>query len=466
MDILSQLGLTVQSSTDNQYERRVSPTTHTNAPSLFNTPVSGYGALLDSNSLYEAPASSLFSSDFGNEFSVVISLSSWRANNAFLFSVKDSRDRLSFGIQLLPHRVVVYTSDKASVYFSYNWQDGFQHPFAVGVHPRSVSFYADCGAVQQREQTLGRSQALWESGGLFTLGRMNSKAASFSGRVCQLDIYPSAQAAAQYCNYLKKQCRLADTYRLPLMHPSLDIEANDPASNPLTKSFLEEAATYHTPVKATEANKLSSSGLVTQYSTISPSRQPHLQEPSHISTLESSAFANTVSLQPDSSTFATQSRQAVLDPTHSTTISTTENVLAKHSRLQEDADHSENSTEEENSSESQHAADVSPGFISPVRQSQVKEGLRNNPITNSRDSGLGSQQTHHILETHLKVNGTTMYRENQVDTSEEHDLDGSYDDLDMGGYDYGYEDPDFFYDYEDGLRGPKGEPGPPVSNFI
>ena len=459
MDILYRLGLTAQSSIDDPYERTTPPlTTHTNVPSISNVTGSGYGVLLDSNSLYEVPASSLFPSEFGDEFSVVISLSSWRANNAFLFSVKDGRDRLRFGIQLLPRRVVVYTAEKASIYFTYNWQDGRQHPFAVGVRARSVSFYADCGAVQQQEQTLGRSQTLGESGGLFTLGRMTSKAASFSGRVCQLDIYPSAQAAAHYCSYLKKQCRLADTYRLPLSNPGLDIEANDPPSNPLTKTPLREAANHYT-VKVTAADKVSPSSLRTQHSTLSPSTQPHLRERSHTSTMDPLAFSATLSTQPDNPILPTPDGQKAL--AHSTTMTNTKNVFAEGGRPQEDTDPSENSTEEESSFK---APDASPGLISLVRQSRVKEGLRNNSITSSRDSGLRPEQSHHTLEINLRANRTTLYRENQVDTSELHDLDGSYDDVDMEGYDYGYEGQDFFYDYEDGLRGPKGEPGPSVSD--
>ncbi|TKS74238.1 Collagen alpha-1(XXIV) chain [Collichthys lucidus] len=454
VDILYRLGLTAQSA-DNLYGRTSLPlTTYTTVPSPVNLPVFAYGVLLDSNSLYEAPAGSLFPSEIGEEFSVVVSLSSWRANNAFIFSVKDGRDKLRFGIQLLPRRVVVYTAEKAPIYFTYNWQDGRQHSFAVGVRARSVSFYADCGAVQQREQTLGRTQTLRDSGGLFTLGRMNSKAAPFNGRVCQLDIYPSAQAAAHYCNYLKTQCRLADTYRLPLPHSVLDIEANDPPANPLTKSQVVVAATHRTPIKVTAGLKLYPDSLVTQYSTLSPSVQPHLGDQSHISTLDPLAHSTISSRQPDSPTSTTLGGRAVQDLAYSTTISTTKNVLEKGINPQGGDDHSENSTEEENSSGTLQTPNATPDLISPIRQSQVKEGLRNNSITSSRDSRFMPHQTH------LRANGTTLYRENQVDMSEHHDLDGSYDDVDMGGYDYGYEEPDFLYDYEDGFQGPKGEPGP------
>uniref|UniRef100_A0A673C702 Thrombospondin-like N-terminal domain-containing protein n=1 Tax=Sphaeramia orbicularis TaxID=375764 RepID=A0A673C702_9TELE len=467
VDILYRLGLTAQSSTDYPYDRTSSSLpTHTTLPSAASLPVSGYGVLLDSNSLYEAPAGSLFPPEIGVEFSVVVSLSSWRANNAFLFSVRDDRDRLRFGIQLLPRRVVVYTAEKASIYFSYNWQDGHQHAFAVGVRAHSVSFYADCGTVQQREQTLGRSQTLGDSGGLFTLGRMNSKAAPFNGRVCQLDIYPSAQAAAHYCTYLKKQCRLADTYRLHSPHLGLDIEANDPPSNTLTKPRAGVAATHNTPTKATAAVRLSTGTLETQYSTLSPVVQPHVGDQNHNSTLEqlSHSSLTTSPPQPNSPGSATLSGLEAMDVTHSTTVTTTKSMLVR--RPQSDTDQSENSTEEDSSSGVLQSPDATPGLISPVRQNRIKEGLRNNSITNSKNVRFGSDQTNHHLDTNLKANSTTLYRENHVETSEKHDLDGSYDDIDMGGYDYGYEEPDFFYDYDDALRGPKGEPGPPVGNKV
>lgn len=361
---------------------------------------------------------------------------------------------------------MVYTAEQAPIYFAYDWQDGRQHAFAVGVHVRSVSFYAECGAVQRREQTLGRAQALGGSGGLFTLGRMNSKAAPFTGQVCQLDIYPSAQAAAHYCDYLKTQCRLADTYRLPSPDPVLDIESDDPQSDPSTESLVGVAATDHATVKATDASTVSPASLVTQYPTLIQSVPPHLGDQSPISSVDPLLHSTKSLLQPDSPSFTTLSGLDVLDLTDSTAVTTTKNALEKGRSSQGDTDLFENSTEEESSSGKAQTPDTTTSLISPVRQGRVKEGLRNNSITSSRDAGLESQQTPQLVDTHLKANGTTLYRENQVDTSEHHDPDGSYDDVDMGGYDYGYEEPEFLYDYDYGLRGPKGEPGPMVSVWI
>uniref|UniRef100_A0A3Q2CDU5 Laminin G domain-containing protein n=1 Tax=Cyprinodon variegatus TaxID=28743 RepID=A0A3Q2CDU5_CYPVA len=458
VDILYQLGLTNQSRTDISSNGTASPhTTSTNGPQPLNIPVPGYGVVFNATSLYEIPANSLFHSDFGVEFSFVISLSSWRANNAFVFSVKDSRDRLRFGIQLLSQKVIVYTAEKSTSYFNHKWKDGQQHAFAVGVRAQSVSFYEDCGAVQQREQTLGRSQRLGESGNLFTLGRMNSKAVPFIGKVCQLDIYPSAQAAANYCNYLKKQCRLADTYRSSFLGSGLDLEANDSPSNPSTMPPVGVLATHQqlsNKVPTTD-QLLPSNQVNIQSSTLSPRTELYPRKQDHIFTLKPSTSPSTFLFEPNSLTQATLSRQAQ-GLTHSRTFSTTKMEFAKESEPKADTDHTEISTKEGRNSKNLHVEDFT-ALTSPIMQTQAIEGLRDN----FRHSDLGPQQTHRVLQSHPKVNGTTLYREHQVDSSEHHGLDGSYEDQDYGGYDYGFEEPEIFYEYEDGLNGPKGEPGPP-----
>lgn len=404
--------------------------------------------MLDSNSLYEAPAKSLIPPEVGDEFSFVVSFSSRRANNAFLFSIKDSRGRLRFGVQLLPRRVVVHTAENTPVYFTYNWQDGGPRAFAVGVRAHSVSFYADCGAVQQRQQTLGRAQTLRDPGGLFTLGRMNSKSAPFIGRVCQLDIYPSAQAAVHYCNYLKTQCRRADTYRLP--HPGLNMEANDQPFDPLINSLVGvAAATHHSSLKSPTVFKLDSNPLVTQHPAPSSSVQPHLEDQSSLTT---SYPPSTTPLLLPGSPLPTINPTGVLDPTQSTTMKTTTKVVwTKPKSPDEEADPSERSAEEESSSGSLQATEVALDLITSVRQSQADEG--------NKSSSVVPHETLQ-LDTHIRGNSTTFYRENQVDR--QHKQDSSYDDVDMGGYDYGNED--FFHEYEDGFRGPKGEPGPMVSD--
>lgn len=417
---------------------------HTTVPSSLILSVTGYGVILDSNSLYEGSAKSLIPPEVGDEFSFVVSFSSRRANNAFLFSIKDSRDRLVFGIQLLPRRVVVHTAKNTPVYFTYNWQDGGPRPFAVGVRGHSVTFYADCGAVQQRE-TVARAQVLRDPGGLFTLGRINSKSAPFIGQVCQLDIYPSAQAAVHYCNYLKTQCRRADTYRLP--HPGLDMEANDPPYDHLINSLVGVAATHRSSLKSPAVFKLDSNPLVTQHPAPSSSAQPHLEDQSSLATLYP---PSTTSLLLPGSPLLTINPSGVLDPTQSATMkATTKIVWTKQKSPDEEADPSEKSAEEESSSGSLQATEVALDLITSVRQSQENEGNKPSSVVPHETLQLDNN----------RGNGTTLYRENQVDQQPEQD--NSFDDVDMRGYDYGYED--FLYEYEDGFHGPKGEPGPMVS---
>lgn len=65
----------------------------------------------------------------------------------------------------------------------------------------------------------------------------------------------------------------------------------------------------------------------------------------------------------------------------------------------------------------------------------------------------------------MKLNGTTLYRQqgynNQLERLEEYGEERTYD-SGVYGYDYGFEDGDYFLDY-DGFEGLKGDPGPPVS---
>lgn len=442
VDILRRLGL--MSITQNRREKTGSPLADvTTVPPPVNDPVSGYGLLLDSTSLYEAKAGDLFPPEIGEEFSLVVSLSSWRANNAFLFSVKDDRGRLRFGIQLLPRRVVVYTAEKAPVYFPYDWQDGRQHPFAVGVRGRAVSFFAGCGAVQQREQTLGRSQALRDSGGLFTLGRMNSKAAPFNGRVCQLDIYPSAQAAAHYCNYLKTQCRQADTHRLPFVHHDINIEANHTPPSISSKSFIGATAA------------IDASAEPTHYSTVSPSAPPLLDQRTYTPNLDPLTRLSTSSVPSKSPSLPTQSMSGVHLDSPAMNVWTTEGDVSRASH------YFENNTLKDSSSGGLQIPDATQSPVDTVQQSQ--KGDNSDQTASTGRPHLLSREADQRVDTNPRTSGTTLYRENQVDSSERHGLDGSYGDLDLGGYDYGFEEPDFLYEYEDGFRGPKGEPGPMVS---
>ncbi len=80
--------------------------------------------------------------------------------------------------------------------------------------------------------------------GSFQLGKTSQNSVQFEGAICQFDIHPSAKAAHNYCKYIKKQCREADTYR-PNLHPLL----------PLLPQDTNISVTVQTPNVVTEVNE-------------------------------------------------------------------------------------------------------------------------------------------------------------------------------------------------------------------
>uniref|UniRef100_A0A8C9T7K9 Thrombospondin-like N-terminal domain-containing protein n=1 Tax=Scleropages formosus TaxID=113540 RepID=A0A8C9T7K9_SCLFO len=403
----------------------------------------GAGVVLRSGVHIESPISGLLPTGTGDEFSIVVCLSSWRVNNAFLVSITNSKNRLQFGIQLLPKKVVVYIAEKTSVYFRYNVHNGRWHSFAIGVRPRSVSFHAECGGVYYSEETLTRPQKL-DPDGLLTLGRMNFRAVQFEGEICQLDIYPSAQAAANYCNYIKKQCRLADTYRSLL--PSLTSEFNDPtlSDHPLkAQKFLSPLLSTALP----NHRNISESGTASIPSTESYEVQNQYVESRAsfrpVARTELPLWPSNMTV--DSSSEGSASVQATLDVSPSSTPSL---VGADEAEIRlPEPDHEVTSLPK-----IPDATDITPGTADIVRPEP-----RNN-------SGPW-QPTNELIKVQPKIS-STLYRdflgnENQVDDSDDHSLEMEYD-VDMGNYDYGYEEAEYSLNY-DGLQGSKGDPGPPVS---
>ncbi|XDV46680.1 hypothetical protein PO909_014522, partial [Leuciscus waleckii] len=378
----------------------------------------GVGVILGRDALIEAPSLGLLPAGVEEEFSIIVSLSSWRANNAFLFSMRDGRDRLQFGLQLLPGKVVVYTGEKASVYFKYDVQNGQWHSFSVGVRPRSVSLYARCGDVQYSEETLTRSQKLGSEGRL-SVGRMDSRAVQFEGALCQLDIYPSAQAAAHYCDYVKKQCRLSDTFR----SLSGSTESHSPSVSPSPK-FYRSSSESHTqrfiPTLADHSTTATNSVPTALFDQLLIKTSPR-----PINKVQSLAFTpETTTSHPDKN----------LD--------------------------GENNTENKPLLKKPRATRATPDLITIIKQ---KEAFRND--------GRSHQSNKELLRAKLKVNSTVLYREessyNLVDQSEEKVQEGMHDAEYSEGYgydDYGFEEDEYFFDY-DGFVGPKGEPGPPVSTL-
>ncbi|XP_010774063.1 collagen alpha-1(XXVII) chain A-like, partial [Notothenia coriiceps] len=184
------------------------------------------GIILNQRAHIESPLRSVFPAAVWPSLALVLSVRSHRLNSAFLFTVLSGRKKLLLGLQLTPSNLVLHTGPNTSVSLPYEPHDGQWHQLAVGINGQRVTLYASCG------EQIVHADFGWDSEeglapelqGSFLLGRTSQQQASahFEGAICQFDLVPSAEAAHNYCRYIKKQCREADTYR-PNLPPLLPI---------------------------------------------------------------------------------------------------------------------------------------------------------------------------------------------------------------------------------------------------
>lgn len=185
------------------------------------------GVILTQRARIEVPVSSVVPGPLGTEFALILSVCSHRINNAFLFSVVTKRKRLQLGVQFIPGKIVVYVGQKNSVYFDYDVHNGQWHNLAFDVQPQRVTLYTSCGKTSVHANLHFKNEESLDPEGSFLLGKMSQNSVQFEGAICQFDIHPSAKAAHNYCKYIKKQCREADTYR-PNLQPLLPLLQLDP----------------------------------------------------------------------------------------------------------------------------------------------------------------------------------------------------------------------------------------------
>ncbi|XP_062312084.1 collagen alpha-1(XXVII) chain A-like, partial [Osmerus eperlanus] len=191
------------------------------------------GVILTQRARLEAPLRSVIPPPYWPDLALLLSFRSHRVNSAFLFTVLSGRRKLLLGLQLSPGRLVLHTGPRTSVSLPYDPHDGQWHHLALDVSGRTATLYAACGG-QSVHADLVWDREDGEDGGRdpqrssFLLGKVSQQASvHFEGAVCQLDLVPSAQAAHNYCKYIKKQCREADTYR-PNLPPLLPLIPRDP----------------------------------------------------------------------------------------------------------------------------------------------------------------------------------------------------------------------------------------------
>ncbi|CAG5925256.1 unnamed protein product [Menidia menidia] len=181
--------------------------------------------------------------------SLILSLCVHRYNGAFLFSALNRDGGVQLAVRPAPGRLLVRVGRNPPAEFPYDLYDGRWHSLGVAVRGRSVVLHTSCGQKSLHADLRSRYEEALDPQGSFFLGKMDHGSVPFEGAVCQFDIYPSAEAAHNYCDYIKKQCREADTYRpalpplLPLFSdPNITVANQTP--RPLTaKSSKAETAT-------------------------------------------------------------------------------------------------------------------------------------------------------------------------------------------------------------------------------
>ncbi|XP_035999461.1 collagen alpha-1(XXVII) chain B-like [Fundulus heteroclitus] len=213
VDILQQLGL---------FGRRTSPAGARSIP----TGVIPFksGVILTPRTRLQVPLRTIIPAHYNaTSLLLILSLSVHRFNSAFLFSVLSKRKKVQLGVQFTPGNVLVHVGHKSSASFDYNVYDGRWHDFAVDIRGRRVFLHTACGTKSLHAHLSSKKGGTLDPEGSFLLGKMNHNSVAFEGAICQFDIYPSAEAAHNYCDYIKKHCREADTFRpvFPSMLPQI-----------------------------------------------------------------------------------------------------------------------------------------------------------------------------------------------------------------------------------------------------
>lgn len=236
MDVLQQLGLS-------------GPISDASAPIGIRSFPNGIipskmGVIVTSRARIHVPLHAIIPATYARtNLSLVLSLSAHRINSAFLFSVLSKKKKVQLGVQFAPGKILVHTGQRSPVRFNYNVHDGQRHNLALGIQGHQVLLYTSCGKNSVHADLHVKKEEAFDANGTFLLGKANHNAVSFEGAICQFDIYPSAKAAQNFCDYIKKHCREADTYRpafpalLPLFSTDSNITVSSPSSAPIKEIF-------------------------------------------------------------------------------------------------------------------------------------------------------------------------------------------------------------------------------------
>lgn len=230
VDVLQQLGLFGRSTS-----------AHFGSRSMPNGIIpSKRGVILTPRARVQVPVHAVIPATYApTNLSLVLSLSVHRINSAFLFSVLSKKKKVQLGVQFAPGKIVVHVGQRSPVMFDYDVHDGQWHNLALDVQGRQVLLYTSCGKNSVHADVHVKKEEAFDANGTFLLGKANHSSVSFEGAICQFDIYPSAKAAQNYCDYIKKQCREADTYRpaFPALLPLFSTDSNITVTPPVKDIF-------------------------------------------------------------------------------------------------------------------------------------------------------------------------------------------------------------------------------------
>lgn len=220
VDVLQQLGLS---------GRRIGGSSSSGDRSIPNGVISfKSGVILTPRARIAVPLRTVIPAAYSStNLSLILSFSVHRINSAFLFSVLSQRRKVQLGVQFVPQKILVHVGHRSSVSFDYDVHDGHWHNLALDIQGHRVFLHTSCGNRSVHADLRSKKVEALDADGSFLLGKINQNSVSFEGAICQFDIYPSAKAAHNYCDYIKKHCRETDTYR-PVFPPLLPLFSTDP----------------------------------------------------------------------------------------------------------------------------------------------------------------------------------------------------------------------------------------------
>lgn len=416
------------------------------------------GVILTNDAYIESPLRKILPVHLEQPLTILIGLQSHKVNNAFLFSIR-SKNRLQLGVQLLPKKIVVHLGGKQSIFFNYSVHDERWHSFAITIRNQLVSMFVECGKKSFSRETLLELQT-FDSKSVFTLGSMNNDSVHFEGIVCQLDIIPTAEASANYCRYMKQQCRSGTS-----LLPTTIVPAKTPETAPLPKPFGEHILSGDTLTKGRKTPNIISNESAIAY------KQEHQTSRSQLTSLHpgnvSAVDLESQGIQ-DKEIITEEHPQINLSP------SMTHHLLRE---ARTDTQEKFSSLSNVSSNLTQHNDRVT-GLIMFKKMSSILPHKKQDTVINGKKAFTTDIQTNELMELQQILN-TTLYsvtdepsvdnhldlrKESEVDPDATYPIENSYG---TELYDYYYYDEDLNTMFKmESLRGPKGDTGPPVSFFF